>query len=443
MSTYQPGSSEPIRRFGDLLAVFEPPAPREGRVGAEWELLPLGHDGRRVPYGGGAGVSALLEAVRLEGHRAIREGRHLVALQWKGGGMVGLEPGGQLELASPPTGALVELERFFRSAGRKLARRAEALGFGVEAWGLAPNEPPERLPDIPKLRYGLLAQRLRETGDRGRWMMQLTASTQVSLDYTDEVHLRRGVDGALRLLPYLYAATANAPAALGRRTGWASLRADIWRRTDPTRCGLPTHLFSAHLGYAAAARWALSRPALFFVREGRWIPGDGRTFHEIWMAPGRLGPLTAEDWALHVSGLFPDLRVRGYLEVRVLDSLPLPLVMASAALLKGLLSRRDGFRWTSSLPSPSPAVTRREFRRAARLGSAWEPEAGPTPAEAWPGLLKAARGGLRDLGDDPAYLEPLAAQIRAGRCPADGWVRAEDGAWRGPANGLSRGKPEF
>jgi len=436
LSTYQPGSPEPLRRFGDLLALFEPAAPREGRVGAEWELLPLGPDGLRVPYGGGTGISALLEEVRREGHLAIREGRHLVALRWKGGGIVGLEPGGQLEFASPPSDRLADLERFFRSAGGRLARGARALGYGLEAWGLAPNEPPERLPDVPKVRYRVLAEHLRKTGDRGRWMMQLTASTQVSLDYVDEEHLRRATDGALRALPYLYAATANAPVAQGHPTGWASLRADIWRRTDRARCGLPPHLFSARLGYEAAARWALSRPVLFMVREGDWVPGDGRSFGEVWKSPGPLGPLTAEDWSLHVSGLFPDLRVRGYLEVRVLDSLPLPLVLGAAALLKGLLARRDGFRWTAAFPAPSPGLSRRELRRAARSGARWVPETGPAPAEAWPRLLRAAREGLRDLGDEPGSLEPLATQARSRRCPADGWVRAADGPWQGPANGL-------
>jgi len=438
LSTYEPGSPEPIRRFGDLLALFAPPSPREGRVGAEWELLPMGSDGLRVPYGGKAGLSALLEEVRREGHGALREGRHLVALRWKGGGMIGLEPGGQLELASPPSERLADLGRFFREAGVRLSRGARALGFSLEAWGLLPNETPERLPDVPKVRYRLLAERLRETGDRGRWMMKLTASTQVSLDYLDEEHLRRAVDGVLRVLPYLYAATANAPVALGRPTGWASLRADIWRRTDPARCGLPPHLFSPRLGYASAARWALSRPALFFVRDGNWIPGDGRSFGEIWEAPGPLGPLTAGDWALHVSGLFPDLRMRGYLEVRVLDSLPLPLVLASAALLKGLLARRDGFRWTAAFPAPSQGETRRELRRAARLGARWEPGTGPAPSRAWPRLLAAARAGLRDLGDEPAALAPLEELLRSRRCPADGWVQDALGGWRGPGNGLSR-----
>lgn len=436
LSTYLPGSSEPLRRISDLAAYFEPPAPQEGRVGVEWELLPLGPDARLVPYGGRAGLRALLEGAAAAGWQPLREARKVVALRPPGGGLVGLEPGGQVELASEPAMGLAELERFFSRSGRALGARARSLGFSLEAWGAAPNEDPERLPDVPKVRYGILGDHLRRTGDRGRWMMKLTASTQVALDYLDERHLRAMTDGALRVLPYLYAATANAPVALGRRTGAASFRAAVWRRTDPRRCGLPAHLFSPTLSYASAARWALSRPPLFFVRGGRWIPGDGRTFAQLLRDPGPLGALTQEDWALHISGLFPDIRLRGYFEVRVLDSLPLPLVLGSTALLKGLLSERDGFRWAAALPPPSPRATRGELTRAARLGARWAPREGPGPLEAWPRLLKAARDGLRALGDDPAYLEPLAAQVASRRAPAEAWARDRDGRWRGGASGL-------
>lgn len=436
LSTYLPGSSEPLRSPSDLIDLFAPAAPRRGRVGLEWELLPVGPDGCLVPYAGRAGVRALLEGAASGGFEPLREGGKVVALKISGGGLVGLEPGGQVELASAPALRLAVLERFFSRSGRTLAARARALGFSLEAWGMAPNEGPERLPDVPKVRYGILGAHLRRTGDRGRWMMKLTASTQVALDYLDEAHLRAMTDGALRVLPYLYAATANAPVALGRRTGAASVRAAVWRRTDPARCGLPAHLFSPSLSYASAARWALSRPVLFFVRGGRWVPGDGRTFGQLLSAPGPFGPLTQEDWALHISGLFPDIRLRGYFEVRVLDSLPLPLMLGSAALLKGLLSDGEGFRWAGTFPAPSPRSTRRELARAARLGARWEPAQGPAPAEAWPRLLRAARTGLRELGDDPAYLEPLAALVASGRAPADAWRRDDLGLWRGCGPGL-------
>lgn len=433
LSTFVPGSHNPLRSRADFEAAFEPASPKEGRVGAEWELLPMAPQGRRVPYSGREGVSALLEGVRNRGYGPIREGRSLTALRIPKGGMVGLEPGAQVELASPPSENLSFLDRFFRGTGRLLSREARELGFALAPWGIAPNEEPERLPDVPKVRYSLLADHLSRSGDRGRWMMKLTASTQVALDYCCEEHLRAMTDGLLRALPYLYAATANAPVALGRPTGWASVRAAIWKRTDPLRCGLPRHIFSPRLGYRALTRWALGRPALFFVREGEWIAGDGRSFEEIWRKPGTLGPLTTEDWALHLSGLFPDLRIRGYLEVRVLDSLPLPLLLGSAALLKGLISRQDGFSWTRSFPSPSSTATRLEFLRAARLGARWTPEEGPSPGDVWPKLFNAAREGLRALGEDPARLEPLVALVASGRCPADDWWRDEAGIWRGPS----------
>lgn len=432
MSTYLPGSARPLSSLSDFEAAFKPVAPVEGRVGAEWELLPLGQSGLRVPYGGKAGVSALLEAASRKGCDPIREGRHLTALRVPGGGLVGIEPGGQVEMASPPSERLELLHAFFQTSGQLLSREAKALGYTLAPWGIAPNEDPERLPDVPKVRYTVLGDHLRHSGDRGRWMMKLTASTQFAFDYLDEKHLRAMADALLRGLPYLHAATANAPVALGRATGWASVRPEVWRRTDRLRCGLPTHLFSTTLGYAPLARWARTRPALFFVRGGKWIPGDGRSFEQIWKKPASLGPLTTEDWALHLSALFPDLRIRGYLEVRILDSLPLPLVMAAAALLKGLVARRDGFQWVQGFPKPSAAATRREFLRAARLGSRWKPEEGPAPRAAWPLLFRAAAEGLRAFDEDPAWLDPLKAQVASGQSPAEGWHVDGGGVWRGP-----------
>ena len=405
-------------------------------MGVEWELLPVWPGGRLVSFGGRGGVGRLFGNLAAGGYGAVRERRRIIALEPPGGGLVGLEPGAQVEMASPPVLRLGALETHLRKTGRDLQAGAARLGFELVPWGMAPYGGPEELPDVPKARYALLAEHLRRTGDRGRWMMKLTASTQFALDFLDEEHLRRMTDGALRLLPYLLAATANAPVAAGRRSGHATLRPLVWRRTDPARCGLPAHLFSKTLSAASLARYALGRPALFFVRAGRWVAGDGRSFREVLSRSGPLGPLTLDDWALHVSGLFPDLRMRAYLEVRALDSLPLPLVVGAAALLKGLLAPHRPSSWPRLLPEPRPAETRRELLRAARLGAAWAPVRGPRPAQVWPRLFAAAGKGLAALGERETLLSPLEVQVASGRCPAQEWTRGTGGLWRGPAAGL-------
>ena len=431
MSTYKARSAQPVETIAQLEEAFVPPSPVEGRVGAEWELLPLDKKGHMIAYAGPSGVERLLGRLAQKGFDPVMERGRIIALEIKGKGMIALEPGAQIEIASRPFESLGEIDRFFRQIHKMVRAEARPFGFDLFPWGLAPNDGPEATKDVPKARYAILKKHLETTGDRGRWMMKLSAATQISIDYMDETHLRDMVDGCMKLIPYLVALTANSPAANGRRSRWMSLRAPVWRRTDPKRCGLPAHLFSKGLSYGSLVRYAIERPPLFFVRGGRWVESDGRTFREILRRPGKIAPITMDDWLLHLSALFPDIRIRGYLEIRVLDSLPLPLVMAMAALLKGLMGRAGGFGWASRMQPPAPVSVRRELLRAARLGSKWRPEAGPYPAATWAELLDAAEEGLKAFGEPPVFLDPLRELAASGRCPAEEWQKGKYG-WMGP-----------
>ncbi len=431
MSTYKPEDGRPVESLSQLREMLVPSSPKEGRLGLEWELLPIGPGGHMVSYAGPQGVEALFGALRRQGHEPVMENGRVIALHLKGGGMIALEPGAQVEIASPPSNRLGGLGRFLSKTLESARRESRALGFDLCPWGLAPNDGPEMNKDVPKARYAVLKKHLESSGDRGRWMMKLSAATQASMDYADETHMRRMVDGCLKLIPYLVAATANAPAAMGRRSRWMSLRPSVWRRTDPERCGLPRHLFSGRLGYDSVFKYAIERPPVFFVRGQRWIRSDGRTFREILKRPGKIGPVTMDDWTLHLSALFPDIRIRGYLEIRSLDSMPLPLVISVAALLKGLLGGTENFEWAERFPEPEKARAERDLLKAARLGPKWSPETGPAPQKAWPLFFDAAKEGLESLGENASALAPLERLVESWRCPAEDWHKGSSG-WTGP-----------
>lgn len=436
MSTYQPGDRTPIQSQNQLEAYFIPERPVPGRMGVEWEQLPVNSAGRLVPFRGKGGVESALQTLAAR-HPAIREGSHITALTLPRGGMVGLEPGGQVEIATPPEKGLDALRRFLSSADGELGRAAAGQSFSLRPWGLAPMDGEEDLPDVPKARYAILKAHLMASGRRGRLMMKLAASSQYSIDYLDEEDLGTKSRAAIRLLPYLVACTANAPAYRGRAAGWKTRRPWIWRGLDPRRAGLPAFLFSPEGVYRRWVRYGLTRPLLMLVRDGRFVAGDGRDFLSWWREPGARGPLTMEDWDLHMSTLFPEIRSRGYLEIRTLDSLPLPLLMAVAALLKGLLTHGDVMRaWGRFIPMPSPPEARASLLHAARAGAAWSPERGPAAARALPGLMDAAAEGLRGLGEDPAWLRPLRDLVKRGNCPADLWRREPSGGWQGPEERL-------
>ncbi len=433
MTTDASEDRSPLASTEDLLEPFRPRSPVRGRLGIEWEQIPLDLKGRPVPFDGPAGVEALLLGLASSSHQPILEGGRCVALRLSGGGLLGLEPGGQVEIASPPSARLTTLHRFLARTLRETDAAARPSGFRLVPWGLSPYAHPEEIPDVPKGRYRLLAAHLREAGPRGRAMMKLTAATQFSLDYLDEADMRRMVSALLPLLPYLVAYTANGPVQGGRRSRWLTLRPWIWRGTDALRTGLPGFLFHERLSFRHWVRYGLSRPVLFRLRDGEYLPGDGRTFGQWMREPGGWGPPTRGDWALHLSTLFPEIRVRGYLEIRTLDALPLPLVLSVGAFLKGLLCPREApGSWGVSLPSWKPAQARRALLDAARYGPRWTPLEGPSPHAVLSRLLRAAAEGLSRLGEDDSWLAPLSELIHRDFCPADHWRRDAAGRWRGP-----------
>lgn len=433
MSTYGEGDTTEISAYRQLVQYFVPQFAEQGRLGVEWEQLPLDPSNRMVPFEGDVGVQALLRRIGGRHDIVLEEGR-ITALRLLGGGVIGLEPGGQLEVASPPLGNLNTLFRFLARTFKELNDPAKAMGFRLVPWGLVPYGEPEDLPDVPKARYRLLREHLEKTGPRGRRMMKQTAATQFCLDYEDERDMARKVGAVLRILPYLVAFTANSPVAGGRRTRWLSQRPWIWRGTDAMRCGLPRFLFREDLQYADFVRYALSRPVLFVVRHGQYLRGDGRSFRDWWKSPGEAGPLTLDDWAVHQSTLFPDIRLRdGYLEVRSLDSAPLPVVLGCAALWKGLLCNEESLSSAEALgPLPTSEGARESLLAAARYGPRWKPAGAPEPRELMLRLLDSAALGLSRMQEYEGWLTPLRQLVDKNICPADLWRKDVSGIWWGP-----------
>jgi glutamate--cysteine ligase len=432
VSTDLPASGQPVTSARQLEEAMVPASPVRGRLGIEWEQLPVDPRSRLVPFHGPAGVEAALEGVGSP-HRRILEEGHLTAVRLQGGGLLGLEPGGQVEIATPASPSLGPLYRFLARTLKEADGRARALGFRLVPWGHAPHNGPEDFPDVPKARYAILRDHLKKAGSRGRRMMKLTASVQISLDFVDEADMRRMVGALLPILPYVVAYTANAPVNRGRRSRWATQRPWIWRGTDSARCGLPRFLFAPGLSYRHWVRYGLSREVLFLVRDGRYVRGDGRTFAEWLRAPGAAGPLTLDDWRVHVSTLFPDVRARHYLEIRTLDSLPLTGVMAVAALMKGLLCDPDApASWGLRLPGRTPEAVREAVLHAAAQGPRWAAAEGPSAHVVMARLLGAAERGLRGFGEPLEWLAPLRDLVERDACPADLWRRDGRGDWRGP-----------
>jgi glutamate--cysteine ligase len=425
-------SSRPIGGEDDLVAWFRgKERPRESwKVGLEHEKVLLRSGTLApVPYEGEGGVAALLRGFGRFGYEAFEEEGRIIASQ-KQGLTVSIEPGGQLELSGRPFADVhavaAELDRHLaKCSALGQALGVEFLAVGYRPWGTAADAP-----WMPKNRYGVMRPFLSARGRLAEDMMAMTASVQASYDFSDERDLAEKLRVALALQPAVTALVANSPVVGGRPSGWKSYRAAVWRETDPARCGIPAFPFepgfedAPYLGYV---RWALGVPMIFVRRAGAYLDPGGRTFGDF-LASG-LGPerATLADWEDHLTTLFPDVRVKGVVEVRGADSCGPALTKGLVAFWKGVLYDAEARAAAFEAVKGFTVEERRAFAEASgREGLAARAPDGRAVAEIARAAVDAAAAGLcrqrccGERGDDErVWLEPLRARAESLRSPAD------------------------
>lgn len=424
-----PAEARPVRSPDDLEAYFEeggrPPA--DWRIGVEYETPVVdAASGEAVPYEGPSGIEAVLKQLQELGPwQPVTEENRLIALR-DGMASITLEPGGQVEMSGRPWSTIHECRAELDSHTRALVQIERGLGVRFLGIGITPSTPLERMPWMPKQRYRIMRQVMLHTGRLGHRMMQQTATVQSNFDYQDEADARRKFRVAMGLAPILVAVSANSPVVDGRPTGYKSYRAHVWTDTDPSRCGILGFAFDTEALFHAYTQYALDVPMYFILREGRYVEAGGISFRRF-LREG-LGPHRAriDDWTEHLATLFPETRLKKYIEIRSPDGQPASLVLTTPALLKGLLYEDDCLTAAWDVLRGWPLDQRREaFELAARQGLDARPGRHRLREYARE-LVEIATEGLRrqaavaeDGKDERVYLEPLAEMVAAGQSPAD------------------------
>jgi glutamate--cysteine ligase len=336
----------PVRTVQDMAEYLaDGNKPKEKfRIGTEHEkFVFFTADNSPVPYFGEASISALLNGMQAKtGWEPIVDAGNIIGLaEPTGMGAISLEPGGQFELSGAP---LENLHQTCKESNQHLATLrdiAEPLGIRFLGMGGSPKWTSAETPRMPKSRYDIMTRYMPKVGSQGLDMMYRTCTIQVNLDFSSEVDMRRKMQVSLKLQSMATALFASSPFTEGKPNGLLSWRGDIWRDTDNNRAGLIPFAFKPDFGFIDYVEWALDVPMYFVVRDGKYHDCTHITFRQF-MAGALKGELAdwepnLGDWTNHLSTLFPDVRLKRFLEMRGADGGPWRRICALPAFWVGLL----------------------------------------------------------------------------------------------------------
>ena len=413
----------------------------EFRIGAEHEKFGfrLGSC-EPIPYDGDAGVHALMTGLKRFGWEDVREGETLIGLH-RGGANVSLEPGGQFELSGAPLETIHDIHEETIQHLAEVRAVGQDLGIGFLGLGFTPLWTRAEVPVMPKGRYKIMREYMPKVGGLGLDMMFRTCTVQANLDFASEADMVKKFRASLALQPVVTALFANSPFTEGRPNGFLSARANVWTDTDPARTGMLDFAFHEGFGFEAYARWALDVPMYFAKRGDRYVDLSGRSFRKF--IAGDLAELpgeraTMKDWSDHLTTLFPEVRLKQYIEMRGADCGPLPMLSALPALWAGILYDPAALQAAWDLCRDWTPDDRLVLRSdAARLGLKAQ-VAGRSVQAVAQDLLAIAREGLKArarsgeaLSDETAYLTPLDEIAQSGVTQAERLLELYRGTWRG------------
>ncbi|MET0598415.1 MAG: glutamate--cysteine ligase [Mesorhizobium sp.] len=439
--------NRPVEGLDDLVEYLaQGNKPRDKwRIGTEHEKFPFYIDGHApVPYGGNRGIRAILEGMqRTLGWDPILDADRIIGLvEPTGRGAISLEPGGQFELSGAPLETIHQTCREGNAHLAQVREIAEPLGIRFLGLGASPKWTLAETPRMPKSRYEIMTRYMPKVGTLGLDMMYRTCTIQVNLDFESEADMRRKMQVSLRLQPLATALFANSPFTEGRPNGLESWRADIWRDTDNQRSGLLQFCFAPDFGFADYVAWALDVPMYFVIRDGHYHDVTHVTFRQFMEGALRSeipdGWPTLGDWANHLSTLFPDVRLKRFLEMRGADGGPWRRICALPALWVGLLYDAEALDAAEALTADWSFAEVSELRDAVPAKGLGATFRGRPLLDIARETLAIARTGLRnrdrqnrDGYDETNFLSPLDEVVARGTTSAEEMVSAFHTRWGG------------
>ena len=436
------GEGAPIESKAQLIghiAAGEKPKD-QWRIGTEHEKFGFAlKDHAPLPYEGqGPSVRKLLEGLTRFGWQAIEENGKPVALKREGGSIT-LEPGGQFELSGAPLENLHETCREVNTHLREVREVADDVGAGFLGLGFSPKWSLEETPMMPKDRYNIMKAYMPKVGTLVHQMMFRSCTVQTNLDFASEADMVKKMRVSLALQPIATALFANSPFADGKPNGYLSYRAHVWTDTDNNRTGMLHFAFDEGFGYEQYVDWALDAPMYFVKRNSVFQDATGLSFRdflkgELPLLPGELPVLS--DWEDHLSTLFPEVRLKTFLEQRGADGGPWNRLCALPAFWVGLLYDQTALDAAWDLVKDWTAEERDAMRAGAAKTALKTPFRNTTLQEIAQQALAISRSGLKARqrlnahGENEAlFLDDLDEIAKTGISPAERLLERYHGAW--------------
>ena len=443
MSAPPSGGGAPIENRRQLIEYFaagnKPRA--QWRMGTEHEKF--GYHTRTLKplaYDGPDGIRAMLEGLTRFGWEPVIEGNNPIALL-RGKASITLEPGGQFELSGAPLETLHEAAAENAEHIDEVKQVAGEIGASFIGLGFAPEWTREDMHWMPKGRYKIMREYMPKVGSRGLDMMLRTCTVQTNLDFDSEADMVKKFRVSLALQPIATALFANSPFKEGKDAGFKSYRSHIWTDTDLDRCGMLPFVFEDGFGFERYADYMLDVPMYFVYRDGKYIDASGQSFRKFMEGklpalPGELP--TLKDWEDHLTTIFPEVRLKTYLEMRGADAGPWSRLCALPAFWAGIYYDDAALEAAWSLVRSWTAEDRESLRRGVSVMGLLAPIRGNKAQDIAQAALAIARQGLKARArvdnagmDETLFLMELDDIASSGITPAERLIERYKTEWGG------------
>jgi glutamate--cysteine ligase len=398
-----------------------------------------------ISYDGKPGIRQLLEGMGRFGWQPVKEGDNIIGNSLNGASL-SLEPGGQFELSGAPLKSIHETCAEVNTHLVQTRDVASEIGVGVLGLGFAPNWTLDEVPVMPKGRYGIMRRYMPKVGGYGLDMMFRTCTVQVNLDFSDEADMVKKLRVGLALQPITTALLANSPFREGRSSGFLSYRAQVWTDVDNARSGMLPFAFESGMSFERYVDYALDVPMYFVYRDGKYHDVAGKSFRDFL---ARKIPEVAQfepsmaDWADHLTTIFPEVRLKQFLEMRGADGGQWRRICGMPALWVGLVYDDVALDAAWDMVKDWTAEERQALRDMVPKQGFRAPFRNTNVLELARRMLEISGEGLRRRASldsagmsEDGFINPLRELVARGQTRAEELLHAFQNEWKGDMSRL-------